>query len=303
MSRQIRVAVAALVVAVLAVGSSVFGAPSGPPSQTPRLAMRKSHDDFVKDMDCSACHTVDSWKLSATAGASGFDHDRTGFPLRAAHVQASCSRCHTSSAKPASTCEGCHKDPHQGRMDGACFECHTATTWTDTSTLEQHRRTRMPLTGKHALVECTACHKRQGERQFTDLPVDCYSCHRAEYHRTLTHPNHDGSADPNIPPFSRDCSLCHQTTAWKPAFTNLATLPGAMTARTVRLGEHDGFFVLSSGSHRAAACASCHADPRRMRVVRCDGCHQDAQLRTQHRTPVQRAAVSCLRCHPRGSAR
>jgi hypothetical protein len=296
-------------VVTLGAGSSALGAPSdkvplGPPGQTPRLAMRSQpHDDFVKDMDCSACHTVDGWKLAASARTSGFDHDRTGFPLRNAHVQASCGSCHTGGKKPASNCDGCHKDPHQGRMDGTCFECHTTTAWADTSTLEQHRRTRMPLTGKHALIECNACHKRQGERKYTDLPVDCYACHRAEYHRTTTHPNHDGS-DPSSTPFSRDCTRCHQTIAWKPAFTDPSMLPG-ITARTARLGEHDGYFRLSSGSHRDADCASCHADPRRMRVVRCDGCHQDVQLRTQHLTggPVQRAAVLCLRCHPRGAAR
>lgn len=275
-----------------------------PPGQTVRNSKTQTHDDFVKDMDCSACHTVDGWKLAATAGTSGFDHDRTGFPLRNAHVQASCGGCHTNRGKPGRSCESCHKDPHAGRMDGACFECHTTTTWADTATLEQHRRTRMPLTGKHALIECTACHKRQSERTYTDLPVDCYACHRAEYHLTGTHPNHDGSVDPNVPAFSRDCGGCHQTIAWKPAFTNPALLPGAMTAQAARRGEHDSFFVLSAGSHRDAECASCHVDPRRKQAVRCDGCHQDAQVRRQHPNGnVARAAVACLRCHPRGASR
>lgn len=276
------------------------------PGATPRVAKVATHDDFIKDMDCSGCHTTDGWRLSATAGASGFDHDRTGFPLRAAHAQASCGGCHTNRVKPPRSCESCHKDPHAGRMDGACFECHTTTTWADTATLEQHRRTRMPLTGKHALIECTACHKRQSERTYTDLPVDCYACHRAEYHLTTTHPNHDGSADPNSTPFSRNCAECHQTIAWKPAFVNPAMLPGvgAMTAAAARRGDHDGSFVLSSGRHRDAECAACHADPRRPRVVRCDGCHQDIELRRQHpNAAVPRAAVACLRCHPRGAAR
>ena len=275
------------------------------PQPSAKLAMRSTaHNDFVKDMDCSACHTAEGWKLAATAGASGFNHDRTGFPLRNAHVQTACGGCHISSARPASNCEGCHKDPHQGRMDRPCAECHTSTTWTDTSSLEQHRQTRMPLTGKHAVIECTACHKRQGERQFTSLPVDCYACHRTEYHLTGTHPNHDGSADPNVAPFSRDCTLCHQTTAWTPAFVNPNSLPGAVTVQSARLGNHDPYFMLSSGSHRNAECSSCHVDTRRMQAVRCDGCHQDVELRKQHRgTPVQRAAVLCLRCHPAGAAR
>ena len=277
-----------------------------PAPKAPTLARKAApvHDDFVRDMDCSACHTVDGWKLASSAGSSGFDHDRTGFPLRAAHAQASCGGCHTSRVKPPRSCESCHKDPHAGRMDGACFECHTTTTWAETATLEQHRRTRMPLTGKHALIDCVACHKRQRDRTFTDLPTDCYACHRAAYHLTTTHPNHDGSQDPNSTPFSRSCARCHQTIAWKPAFIDPASLPGAMARAAVRAGEHDAVFLLSSGSHRTAACASCHVDPRRAKVVRCDGCHQEAALRQQHpRAAVPRAAVACLRCHPRGALR
>jgi hypothetical protein len=269
---------------------SVVIAVAAPPSETPRIQSKSaSHDDFVKDMDCSACHTTDGWKLAAVAGKSGFDHDRTGFPLRDAHAQAQCGGCHTSTAKPASTCESCHKDPHAGRMDGACFECHTATAWSDTATLDQHRRTRMPLTGKHALIECSACHKRQGDRQYTDLPVDCYACHRADYHNASTHPAHDGS-DPGVAPFSRDCAQCHQTIAWKPAFTDVMTL-----GRT----QHAAFDI-STGKHAGAPCASCHVDVKRTSRVRCDGCHATVQHRSG---AVPQAAAACLRCHPGCAAR
>lgn len=274
----------------------------GVTAPAPKLAMRPkpAHGGFVDDMDCSACHTADGWQLAQKAGTSGFDHDRTGFPLRGAHDQAQCSGCHANSPRPTSSCDGCHKDIHQGRMDGACAECHTTTTWQETATLEQHRRTRMPLTGKHALVDCVACHKRTGERQWSDLPVDCYSCHRAEYHRTTTHPNHDGTQSGL--PFPRDCTGCHRTISWKPAVVDPSLLPG-ITLRTARAGDHDRYFLLSTGPHRTADCASCHADPRRMQVVRCDSCHTDGQIRGQHRTPVPRAAQACLRCHPAGARR
>ena len=269
----------------------------------PKLAMRPpatTHGGFVDDMDCSACHTTSGWQLAATAGKSGFDHDRTGFPLRAAHAQSPCGRCHTGKAKPATTCEGCHRDPHQGRNEGACAECHTSTAWQDTNTLEQHRRTRMPLTGRHATLDCSACHKRQSERVFSDTPSDCYACHRARYHDTKVHPIHDGSA--GTPAFSRNCGQCHTTIAWAPAVTD----PNSLVTRTTTMaltGEHDPYFVLTTGSHRTAACAACHTDPRRTQLVRCDGCHQDLALRQQHRTAIARTATACLRCHPRGAAR
>jgi hypothetical protein len=256
---------------------------------------QSAHHGFVSDMDCSACHTEDGWQLAKQAGASGFDHDRTGFPLRGAHVQTQCTGCHTGARKPANNCEGCHHDPHQGRHDEPCAECHAATAWTDTHTLDQHRRTRMPLTGRHALIDCSACHRRQGERMFSDTPSDCYACHRAKYHDPTIHPTHDGST--GLVTFDRNCGLCHRPTGWKPATTDPTTLPTARTA------QHDTVFVLTTGSHRAADCASCHADVRRPKLVRCDGCHQDVALRAQHRTPVALVASACLRCHPRGAAR
>jgi hypothetical protein len=164
----------------------------------------KVHGGFVEDLDCSACHTSEGWGLASTAGSSGFDHDRTGFPLRGSHVQTTCSGCHTAKGKPATMCEGCHRDPHQGRNEGTCAECHTAVAWTDTKTLDQHRRTRMPLTGRHATVDCAACHKRQNERTYSDTPTDCYSCHRDDYRKANPQIHHLGD---NNGPFTRAWSV------------------------------------------------------------------------------------------------
>jgi hypothetical protein len=282
----------ALVLVILAAGTAA-AAPGS-------LAMRPKADDhggLVSNMDCTACHTSEGWNIGARADGSGFDHDRTGFPLRGAHTQATCAKCHSSDKAPAATCESCHRDPHQGRQGRECAECHTASAWADTNTLDQHRRTRMPLTGRHATVDCVDCHKRQSERGWSDVPTSCYACHQAEFHRSDVHPTHDGSTGSAM--FSRDCALCHQTSAWSPAITNPATLPG-----TISRSDHSGYFVLTSGSHRATDCTGCHADPRRMQLVRCDGCHQDVVLRSQHRgASSARTATACLSCHPRGAAR
>jgi len=289
---MIRARIAAVGVALAVVPAAIIAAPA-----PTHLAMRSkpAHEGVVDDLDCSACHTSSSWQLAPTAGAAGFDHDRTGFALRGAHVQVVCAGCHTGRAKPSSSCDGCHRDPHAGRNDGACSDCHAATAWSDTATLDQHRRTRMPLTGRHAVIDCTACHRRGGERASSDVPADCYACHRTEYHAVTVHPVHDGSTGSAA--FSRDCGQCHRTSGWEPAIAN----PGAL-GRASRAAEHDAWFVLA-GSHRAADCAACHADRRRAGVVRCDGCHQDLALRAQHRTQVARSAAACLACHPRGAAR
>ena len=284
----------ALVFIVIAIGTAVAQPPA-------KLAMRKkeAHGGFVSDMDCSACHTVEGWKLSPKAGQSGFDHDRTGFPLRGQHTRTTCSGCHTGK-QPANTCEGCHRDPHEGRHDEPCAECHTAVAWSDTKTFEQHRRTRMPLTGKHALIECTGCHTRQAGRTWSDVPVDCYGCHRNEFHDPNVHPVHDGST--GEPMFSRDCGQCHRTIAWTPA---VVVDPNMLARQSIaRSGRHDAFFVLSSGSHSTAPCTGCHVDARRTKQVRCDGCHDGLGLLKQHRGLARAtSATACLRCHPRGATR
>lgn len=278
---------------------------TAPPPPAPRLAMRRAHDGFVDNMDCSACHTADGWGLAGAAGKSGFDHDKTGFPLRGAHATTICTGCHTGEgAKPATACEGCHRDPHEGRQFGTCAECHNAVAWSDTKVLEQHRRTRMPLTGRHAMIDCSACHKRQGERMYSDTPSDCFACHAKDYRNALTHPSHNGTGTCTdgspAAPFPRDCALCHQTTSFTPAYQDPANLP----CNTLRLApKHDAAFVLSTGSHRNAACGSCHSDLRRPQLVRCDGCHEEIKLRTQHGAPVARSATACMSCHPRGVAR
>ena len=271
------------------------------PAGKVKLTMRGQHNGFVDKMDCSACHTPDGWELSAKAGASGFDHDKTGFPLRGAHNQTTCSGCHTSTSKPASTCDGCHHDPHEGRNNGPCAECHTATAWSDTNTLEQHRRTRMPLTGRHATIDCVACHKRQGERQWSDVPLDCYSCHRTSFHGS-THPVHDGSTGQAM--FPRDCGRCHTPIGWSPAIVDPNALPRTAARTMAQSGDHDAFFVLTTGSHMTAECGACHPDAKRPQFARCDGCHLDVTLRTQHGgKAMSHGASACLRCHPRGAAR
>ncbi|MGN6106174.1 MAG: cytochrome c3 family protein, partial [Kofleriaceae bacterium] len=218
-------------------GGAAPGTTSGAsPSAAP--ASSAAHGGAIGDMDCSTCHTPAGWGLGAGAGASGFDHDRTGFPLRGAHVQRTCASCPTGAAKPLPRCESCHRDPHQGRNDGGCAECHTTTAWADTGALERHRRTRMPLTGAHATLDCVACHRRQGERTWSDVPRDCIGCHQKDYHRADVHPVHDGRA--GGAPLPRDCGQCHRTTAWSPA----VIVSGALPRIGARPADHDAWFVL-----------------------------------------------------------
>ena len=165
---------------------ALIGTAVAAPTPT-KLAMRKPvHGGFVDDMDCSACHTTGGWKLSSTAGASGFDHDRTGFPLRGGHEPRACGDCHRGQGRPATTCEGCHRDPHQGQFargagGSACERCHT-TDNLKASRFDHGRDAAWHLDGAHARVACAACHRpetRNGATfiRYKPLPTTCSGCH------------------------------------------------------------------------------------------------------------------------------
>jgi hypothetical protein len=277
----------------------------------PSTAIRApSSHQFLGDMDCSSCHTPDGWKLSQASDGSGFDHDRTGFALRGVHATTPCVGCHTGKAATPRACTGCHADPHQGRQGRACEECHLTSDWRDTQTLARHARSRMPLTGAHALIDCTGCHRRTGERTYSDTPSDCFACHERDYRASTTHPNHVAPTDPithaPLPPVSRTCSTCHSTVTWAAAVLD-GTLTGALDSG---LGgappDHEARFPIASGKHRGLACDSCHRDLTRPTQVSCTGCHAHdtiALLRQHAAVATGRSAQTCLACHPGGMPR
>ena len=60
--------------------------------------LRQHRSSVTEGMDCSACHTPDSWKsVSQSSSRSGFDHARTGFPLTQRHASVPCAGCHSIS--------------------------------------------------------------------------------------------------------------------------------------------------------------------------------------------------------------
>ena len=273
-----------------------------------RLGHRAS---VTAGLDCSACHTTDTWKqiTAATSGKSGFDHSKTGFPLTQRHASVPCTGCHNSERQITRQCAGCHQDAHAGQLGAGCDSCHSSGSWYQTEAFARHRQTRLPLTGMHALVECRDCHERTTDRTWTTVAADCFACHEADYRRPDIHPLHVGvPGDPTQPPFPRDCAQCHRATGWLPVFVDTSAFGGAMMGATA-LGlassrAHDRLFPLSQGPHRGADCASCHASPAQPRLVRCDGCHahSEKKLFEQHRG-VAAYGAACLTCHPGGSVR
>jgi hypothetical protein len=265
--------------------------------------------DIASSLPCSACHSTDTWKTRATqtGAAGGFDHSKTGFPLTGLHAGAACVACHVANRPtPKRDCVSCHDDWHRGRLSSACDRCHTAMGWKVTRPLEIHRFTRFPLTGMHALADCNECHKRAADHQWTGAPVDCFGCHEKEYLRPNLRPPHQGQA--GTEPFSRDCSGCHRSIAWAPAFIRLTATgvaPQGLTAQSTPPRGHDLRFPIGFGPHRLASCPDCHTSPSVPQAVRCVGCHahDPARLLAQHRQPVAAIGSGCLGCHPGGARR
>jgi hypothetical protein len=264
------------------------------------------HASLTEGLDCANCHTTASWDMAGGASAGrGFDHARTGFPLSGRHASSTCAECHRPDLAIRRECAACHEDDHHaGRMGRACDACHTSTTWNDTRSLEIHRTTRLPLTGMHALADCTECHGRVGERAYSATPADCFACHEGDYRRSDVHPIHVGTTDSE--PFPRDCGLCHVATGWAPALFDPSTLAGAMSPLTLAPPEHEVVFPIRRGPHRGAPCTSCHVIPDLPRAVECVGCHTHDPVTLQRQHPGQLIspdAASCLGCHPGGMSR
>ncbi len=283
---------------------------------------------------CGSCHSEHNGRpfnlvrWQTPSGAAGtraaFDHGTTGYALEGAHAKLRCEQCHRaplvqqaalrgdSSLDAAHTyfglgtsCTSCHLDEHRGRVSRTCSDCHGMDAWKPAPRFD-HGRTRFPLTGLHASVECRQCHTTRVElasgpggavdSSFVDFNASrdawqrgCIGCH-ASPHRDA---GRVGS-----------CERCHSTAGW------------FVLADSVRRFDHTAVGFPLRGAHQSAPCESCHlATPRsplpprvelvranflrtfakvKMAFARCDACHADV-----HEGQFSPAAAreDCAACH------
>ncbi|MBK7586277.1 MAG: hypothetical protein IPI67_39590 [Myxococcales bacterium] len=290
-----------LVAAALLAAVVALAAPGDKPS-TGKSKKRAPHrSSITSGLDCSTCHTPSSWRLVPGGAGGGFDHAVTGFPLSGRHRQTACTGCHTGKAKISRDCVSCHADSHRGRLGQGCDRCHSARSFREVRAIEKHRRTRLPLTGMHTLADCTECHQRSSQGQWSGVPADCYACHAGDYRRTDIHPLHVGG--PGQTPFPKECGQCHRPTGWTPAFVP-ASFQFRLTQSPLAPQSHELSFPIKVGKHRGLECGDCHIALAAPRLVRCTGCHAHNPVRVsrQHRRqgPVRER---CLHCHQGGRAR
>jgi nitrate/TMAO reductase-like tetraheme cytochrome c subunit len=224
---------------------------------------------------CQTCHSTRAWRPASV------DHSRTRFPLTGVHARTDCARCHTGGRYTGTPtdCNSCHQPDYArttnpnhaaGGFSTACQTCHGTSAWRPASL--DHSRTRFPLTGAHARVDCARCHT--GGR-YTGTPTDCNSCHQPDYART-TNPNHSAGGFPTT------CQSCHSTNAWRPA--------------TV---DHSRTRFPLTGAHTRVSCDSCHPGGRYTgTATACSGCHQSNYQRTTNPNHVAAGfPTSCETCH------
>ncbi len=241
--------------------------------------------------DCGACHTEKNWKETAR-----FDHDRSSFPLRGAHVKPECSACHTSVRykEAPSDCFSCHKkdDKHEATLGKDCAACHTDVDWK--ATRFSHTRTRFQLRAGHSVppLKCSACHVDQ--KTYRQAPMDCLSCHRKD-------DKHEGQLGVR-------CESCHTETSWTKARFNHATARFALTGSHVNVKCTDCHKTLRY-KDAPRDCLSCHGKDDKHKVrfgTACESCHNarswavwqfDHQRQTDYPLASGHLSVACEACH------
>ncbi|MFQ5768394.1 MAG: hypothetical protein ACE5ID_10490, partial [Acidobacteriota bacterium] len=227
-----------------------------------------------KKTDCAACHDTSGFKPSTFTRA---EHQDSPFRLRGRHLKVACSSCHLKLSgdladpaigsagvvirMPHAHCASCHEDAHGGQLarrrdHGACESCHSVEGWNQTLfTAKDHNRLRLPLLGRHAELDCAACHgpKRHGlpplpgagklgsagvllEMEASDS--DCVHCHVDPHRGRFSTGGSDPSPD--------GCLTCHDLNAFTPS--------------TLNVQQHGRLGFVLAGAHGAVPCLACHED-------------------------------------------
>lgn len=202
--------------------------------------------------DCETCHSRDavSWK-TASAKMPRALHAATVFRLNKPHDRVACEKCHGADLSfekkypdPRSagykrgqkSCEGCHKDVHAGQFlpkHTRCADCHKEICFKPAQFgVKDHGA--YPLTGAHAAVPCSFCHKtnaQTGVKKFAGVSKECHVCHRDE---------HRGQFQNNG---RTTCETCHKSfVSWN---------------KTTFNHETQSRFKLDQ-AHAKIACDDCH---------------------------------------------
>ena len=260
---RLKVALPAAIVCVLM--ALAFATPKNP------------HKDL--EFSCEECHSTASFEEVR------FDHSRTGYELSDRHQEADCKGCHEIERFTVQGygCANCHTDVHEAKLGPNCTRCHTPQSWRIFDVEEIHMASEFPFSGKHALLDCEACHPGLPQIDIGQTTNRCIGCHQQAYLET-TNPNHVSAG------FSTECQDCHELNTWRPA----------------RVNDHDQFFPIFSGVHSGiwTECATCHITPGNFSEFSCFNCHGHPQSKSDAdhvgMPGYSYNSQACYECHPDG---
>lgn len=241
-----------------------------------------------------------------------FPHEAgTGFAISGAHAPLGCDGCHTDPlvSDPklvkyqqekvkdpgeqtylglATSCGGCHQDPHRPTQGNDCGKCHDDEKFKPSPRFE-HKDTRFALEGKHATdVKCEECHLKPAPTQAPALPTPPLPTFKAVVSKTNPRPFRGvgfgkAPATPVLGEILPSCINCHENVHRSGSKTFIrcsdchtpAKWDQSPTATFVHDEATTGFEL--TGAHKTKAkCADCHG-PKLNDTSKesCLDCHRD----------------------------
>lgn len=224
------------------------------------LSCHKDIHQKTLSTDCSKCHGFEKF-----IPAAKFHHQDTKYPLKGAHRDVECIKCHKKEIKNGEkfqefagisfdNCTNCHEDIHHNQFGQNCIQCHSEESFHTIKGINQfdHSKTGYNLEGKHRKVDCKSCHKTK----LTD-PLKhkrCTDCH-SDYH-------HKQFVENGVSP---DCSKCHTTEGF--------------SKFNFSIEQHNAGSFRLQGAHLATPCFSCHKKGEKWSFreigIKCNDCHTD----------------------------
>lgn len=223
--------------------------------------------------DCTQCHEINQ----AGWGLSNFVHEF--FPLVGGHNIKDCFSCHRGKKFTglSKDCYSCHRQTYEattnpnhmkGNFGTDCASCHTINGWRPANF--DHNITGFPLIGRHKTAGCNSCHSSG----YTNLPVECYSCHKADYDKAVN-PNHVANN------FPVTCEQCHDPNGWSPSTF-----------------DHNATAFPLTGAHVSLNCSSCHSAGYTNISADCYSCHKSNYDGTTDPNHVASGfPTDCKQCH------
>ncbi len=260
---------------------------------------------------CESCHHEHQGQAVpitdyGPGGEKGFNHQRTGWPLKGKHQEQKCTGCHEKrrilwptalkllDARPhtrlglGTACTDCHFDEHRGQQQEDCEFCHDERGWKPPVGFN-HDDSGYPLKGKHAQVKCTGCHPTEHDPEARGFPApesETFLRFKPLEHRSCL----DCHKDPHDGRFGLRCQSCHVVEGWR-----------IVRSSSGERAFHEKTRFPLKGAHADVGCAACHgpwpgvrAKFKGLAFQRCDTCHVDAhegQLATHGKAP------DCDACH------